>query len=371
MKSIARVCFKGLGICGALVVALPGTVFAEGEVCSSSSDCTSGEFCAVPPCAGVACAPGESCEPEPDCPTEGICTASSTTLTNDSCEADADCGAGFVCTVFDTEACNRIGCVGDDCPPPICSPIQIRSCAPAPCETDSDCTDDLVCLEISYGSCSGGAGCPPNEPCVPEPPVCTDHIERYCGPKHAAPCTVDADCGEGFECLEASAPDCVCVSNPDGTSEPCDCGEPQGSGTFYCSLIEVDCASADDCPTDWTCEEQPVGVPLICRETPDGGCEELPVPPPRNLCMPSSVGQGWGRAGGVDVPALPLSGGGEDLSNSTPPEVTGRASADVTDADLGDPGSCSASSSDAKPLAPLAFLAFALLARGGRRRSRR
>ena len=354
-----------LGLCAAFAAVAPGSVHAEGESCVADADCTSGESCIALPCASTPCAPGENCPPPPECPTEGICQASGGT-DGGSCDVDEDCGPGFVCTVFDTEACNRIGCAGDDCPPPNCSTIQIRSCAPAPCESDGDCSDDLVCLEIKYGSCSGGAACPPNETCTPEPTVCTEHVEHYCGPRYTAPCTVDADCGEGFECLEATAPDCVCVSTPGGNSEPCECGEPEGSGTFYCSLIEVECSADADCPTDWTCVEEP-SVTLPCTPGPDGsGCEAPPPPTPRSLCMPPAWSGGWGLRGSEEVPSLPTASGVDGSNNSTPPEVTGRASADVTGADVSEPGSCSAA--DESPVGLFALVAIGLMVRRPRRR---
>lgn len=256
------------------------------------------------------------------------------------CATDADCDDGFVCEVVGGSSCAAPGCApGEECPPPPpCEPEEFRGCVPAPCATDDDCGGDLVCLEVGYTECSGGVGvpaCAPGEDCpAPEPagePTCEEHVDRYCGPRYAAPCAADADCGEGFTCVAAEV--CTCsAGTPTPVPEPTPPGEDPADGgvppppppadpptdpecscapseTRYCEPIRVECAdAASDCPDGWSCENiadappcaSPEPAPEPGGEPADGGAPlppECGTPPaPENVCLPPYWSAGWGAA---------------------------------------------------------------------------
>ncbi|MCC7541391.1 MAG: hypothetical protein IT379_34560 [Deltaproteobacteria bacterium] len=258
------------------------------------------------------------------------------------CATDADCDAGFVCEVVGGSTCAAPGCApGEECPPPPpCEPEEFRGCVPAPCATDADCGGDLVCLEVGYTECSGGAGapaCAPGEECPPPPPpeepTCTEHVDRYCGPRYAAPCAVDADCGDGFTCVAAEICTCSAPTPSDPPTPPTPGGEGDGGGedggtpmpppdapppvdpecdcapsdTRYCEPVRVECATASDCPDSWSCED--ISAPTDCaRPAPEpvpgggGGGEPPPAPdcgeppPPELVCLPPYWTSGWGAA---------------------------------------------------------------------------
>lgn len=309
--------------------------------CASDADCADGEYCAFADTA-------TPCIPEdPNCgttSTSGICTAMPA-VTGD-CTTDADCPAGLACQEVGGSACATPACPpGEPCPEPTpCEPTVYYACVappPPPCASDSDCGDGLTCIIETYEVCSAGGavGAPESLPggasdgsgTGTDPVVdCSTETYSYCAPRWMGPCTVDADCGDGFTCEPELS--CAC-SGSDGGSVPPDAGTgssgsssgsagggssgsaggaptpapdgsgastptPDGSGTSvdpcgceptgsnYCALPAepTECSTASDCPTDWTCEELPVSD-APCAVSPDG-TTDCPEPTTASYCLP-------------------------------------------------------------------------------------
>jgi len=220
---------------------------AEDMACESDEDCPEGYGCMMMSCACAPCPEGEECEPC-DCPEEGTgwCEYIGDEDWDDygfyggECEVDDDCPMGFVCETI------MMPCAAPDCPPCACEGCDPDDpdCDPEPC----DCPD-----------------CPEPEPCDPEEiGMCMyDMVD----------CETDADCGEGFECLEVEECwgsgggclcDCVCEvcvegeECPECECPPCDCGDEEFEegcevvGSF-CAPKEQVCETDDDCLEGWEC----------------------------------------------------------------------------------------------------------------------
>lgn len=306
--------------------------------CASDADCADGEYCAMA-CAEPACPPGEEC-PEPDC--TGECVGLDDGMGWSECETDADCGEGWLCRHETSEMCTDTACPeGAECPDtePACETYEYSYCEYdlQECEADSDCDDGFVCLSYSYDECPPVAmpDCAPGSDCPePEPVECTTVSEAFCAPRYIAPCEADADCGDGFTCVEAQScwcsggggtsggssggeipPDAGAGSDPgapdsgagSGSSIPGeptpgddvpadDCGcEP--TGTFYCEPEVIECDADSDCPTDWTCMSGDVSsAPCTFDEaTGETFCPE-PVEG-ASYCAPPAWGV-WGMGAG-------------------------------------------------------------------------
>lgn len=261
---------------------------------------------------------------------------------------DGTCPDGFVCEVY-PGVCPAIACAeGEDCPP--CNPEDVEACAPAPCSTNDDCGEHMVCYEYETTSCPDAPTCAPDEPCV-EPVqagACEVTHEARCTPRWQLPCTRDADCGEGFSCEAIESCGCSgsggsgsagssgssggaegtagAAGTPPSSPEPMDPGgevplppecECTDTGEMGCARVETACDADADCPPDWTCEENPMGV---CWVDTDGnsGCT-LADPP--NICLEpyASVVTGGVPEGG---PVSSTSGG-----DSQAPRAPGEGSA--------------------------------------------
>lgn len=184
-----------------------------------------------------------------------------------ACTTNAECPSGFVCEVVGAKDCPAYACITEPCPlPPECTPETVSDCVPGPCTTDADCSDGMVCYTYEYNACESVA-CAPGTTC-PEP-TCTATKESSCVPKYVPPCTVDADCGEGFACVQEQIYTCsgggTTGSSGSGSTEPMpypgdggvgvppECTVTSGT-TSYCQIKETPCATSTDCPTDWSCE---------------------------------------------------------------------------------------------------------------------
>ena len=293
---------------------VPATAFAYQE-CTSDIDCDEGWECLPLPC-GCACPdcpPGEDCPPCEcdDCGDLGECIPAGF---GKECDSDEDCPEGFECWDAPGPTCACPGCEpGEDCPPCDCPEDDgdypgmcveeedpFDDIVGNECDTDEDCPADFVCEEIEYGCgtvpdcppCVCGGGCDPDDedcadepececPVCPEPEPCDEELVGMCvfSPPE---CEVDADCGEGYECVEIEecwgsvsggdcvCTDCVCAECPDGEDcPPCDCPEEpicecdeeeeweEGCETVMaiCLPQQIECETDDDCPVDFVCNE--------------------------------------------------------------------------------------------------------------------
>ncbi len=326
---------------------------------------------------------------------------------------DTICPKGYECTTS-TEPCLARPCVeGQECPP--CEPTEYQSCTPLPCADDADCAEGMRCITQQHEECSGGETvpcAPPNEnggePNCPEPtpPECTTVTESLCVPMYALPCEQASDCGEsGFTCEVVE--DCVCSSPGSSGSSgsatpaadagaekpaPSDVPEPADAGVeptppddctcaptdqMACRVVTMACTKeteSADCPSGWTCEQNPSGT---CWVSVDGGSGCEPADPPM-LCVPpyASLG-GPGRGGvdqGSDSPTTP--GSGEVSDGGTPPVAEGSGGSTqhagaATPSSGGDKGGCSVGRAPGSPVVALFGFAFAALGLARRRRSTR
>lgn len=353
---------------GALAGAATILAFASPAAadCESDADCGAGMVCAayewvdncdipVRPCADddTACLDEQAAweQEMADCVPQ-VQTASYCEVA--PCTADADCGPGFVCQTNEwTETCDypQFSCEEDD---PACLEDQAAQeeamadceptvhsesyCSRAPCEVDADCGDTMVCNEETWGTCTGGTApgvpCGPDEDCPEPEPVdatweCTTETVKRCGYRYEAECTVDADCGEGFLCVESEV--CGCSGGgavevgPDGVpvddgviEEPvCECNP---TGDFYCQLQDLACTAHADCPVGMLCEEQVLGG--YCYDGPDGsGCVGGETV---QRCAPP--GGSWSGGTPPYGPGDPEAG--DDGTQGVPGEDTGSSSDD-------------------------------------------
>ncbi|MFH1530081.1 MAG: hypothetical protein ABIK09_05020 [Pseudomonadota bacterium] len=254
----------------------------EDMSCMSDSDCPEGYGCAMMSCACAECPPGEECLPC-DCPEdgEGWCEdmgggSDDWGFYGGECDVDGDCPLGFSCELVSmpcaTEACPPCACM--DCDP------DDAECEETPCE----------CPE-----------CPDPEPC--------DSEEMGFCVYDMVDCATDADCGEGFECLEVEecwasgggcACSCACETCPAGEEcEPCECppcecdDEPdfeEGCDVVgsFCAPKEQPCETDGECLDGWECMMVSLGgggtdcacPGCACAPCPEGEeCEPCDCPP--------------------------------------------------------------------------------------------
>jgi hypothetical protein len=278
---------------------------------------------------------------------------------------DSECPKGYTCETVPA-ACPAIACApGSECPP--CDGT-VEQCVAESCDSDADCDEQMVCLTRTITECATDApACEPGTDCgsAAAPTDCTAASYSACVPRWTLGCVTAADCGEGFSCEEqlscsapgspgtgtgtgGSTPGSVPPSDgggePGGSepSEPSDPGDdpkeppnsaerpaaptptpapdvqnpPPGSGVTCepsgvkaCVVIERACSADDQCPSGWSCEDNPDGV---CWAKPDGstGCEPAD---PAKLCLPPYRDLGGGGYGEE------TSGGTVTPDGSTPP----------------------------------------------------
>lgn len=126
------------------------------------------------------------------------------------------CPTGCECEVVVLDHCTA------PCPAPpgetpncesICELTSYETCRPAPCDTESDCGENMKChtfvRNVTPASCPPGVSCGGAAP--PEP---QEH--RKCTPRSFLPCETSTDCGDGYECVPTYQ--CSCEgSAPQGT----------------------------------------------------------------------------------------------------------------------------------------------------------
>ncbi|MFC1610583.1 hypothetical protein ACFL6C_06470 [Myxococcota bacterium] len=228
-------------------------------------------------------------------------------LADDDCLTDADCPDSLLCEEVGATSCPVPDCREDPCPEPAPCETEIHhACVPGVCETDADCGAGLLCLTFEDRSCHSSPvdmpdDCPPEGPCEPnpseqEPPECQTISVTVCAPPYMAECADDADCGDGFGCVEMETCECSGGGSDDGelpdpeppqpddpTPPECSC-EP--TGQLFCEPIEQSCDADGDCIQGWSCEEPPQR-PTECKQDASGEviCDDPPEPDPW-LCTP-------------------------------------------------------------------------------------
>ena len=352
-----------------------------------------------------------------------------------TCATAGDCSKGYVCQVVGGTACPGIACGPDTdaCPVlPPCTPQEIRECvAGATCAVDTDCGANMVCHEVTSGSCPGSAPCMRSSngavDCpVPEP--CTTTTTKECSFKWNLPCQTAADCGDAtlFECAEvqvcsagtsvgggvvgggttetpptsAIEPVPVPAPAPAPSTEPPEAGAVidvpvvdaairmpystdgapvcQPTGIKYCRALPKACTDNTQCPADWTCQiAGDIACPAIAYA--DGG--SVPCTTQASTSGQCVPGSGWTydstlqravnsatETGGTTPPTSGSTTGAAG-SASVPTPAPGAASGTTAAAPTADAsgGGCSVSSGKNGAAGLLLALA-ALLALGRRRR---
>lgn len=342
----------------AMLVLLPASALA-GE-CSTDSECPDGFECVPMPCSCACedCPDGEECPPCecPECEDSGECIEKEGEL---ECEVDEDCPEGYECWMTGTQTCACEPCPeGEECPPCECPEEEegqgycfevedwFDDIIAGECETDDDCPVQFICEEIdlpcdAYPTCPPCAcpGCDPDDedcteepdcdcpPCE-EPEPCEEETAKMCV-FDPIDCEADADCEDGFECVELEecwgsgggcmCTDCVCADCPDGEEcEPCDCPEEpececddeewEEECVVYaaiCLPAEVPCEGDDECAEGFVCVADEGGGGCACPgcdcpPCPEGEeCEPCDCPPceceegeDESYCIP----EGWEEA---------------------------------------------------------------------------
>lgn len=339
-------------IVAGLVLALPG--LASAVPCTTNADCAEGELCessgSCPPC------PGDGTPCDDTCTTTSECvgyTSEAPAVAGPACATDADCPYGFGCMELQVGAV-ACDCACANCPPdmPDCPPCECPPCDEVPT------TNELRCVFV------------------------------------AAACDTDADCAGGFACTgqevcSGGGSACACPGCEPGVEcPPCDCPPPVEPPPDSCVTVsawclppQIACQDGAACPTDWTCEQIPMGssaCDCACACDPDTGecppCEcACPEPAPESYCLPP----GWAAILDELVPVGDSGGGGTqegevDFASGSEPRATNGADAAGGD-DGGGAGEEDSSGglfscSTGPGSAGLAFLALGLAALLGRRR---
>jgi MYXO-CTERM domain-containing protein len=252
----------------ALLLAGPAaTAWADEAACSTDLDCAPEEYCEMYRC------DGSDCDPTIE---QGWCRSMDEFPMpweeDYGCESDADCGASEYC----------LGMIGE------CVPTWFTAC-----ESEADCGEGLRCIDFAGFDDDGGwdddDAIPPMPIPMPEMPKSDEESTFFCAPEwlRPEPCDTDADCSDGFSCVDVEICSCSGGGAEPGWDGPPFEGDEDGgfkedddcfcepSGESWCELDEVECDSASDCPSGWTCESFSDGD-TVCWSGPDGdeGCEE-------------------------------------------------------------------------------------------------
>ena len=320
----------------------------------------------------------------------GVFGVASPAAAQEAC-GDSECPKGYACETVPA-ACPDIACAaGSECPP--CDGT-VEQCVAQSCDSDADCDEQMVCLTRTITECAGAApACEPGTDCgSAAPSECTAASYSACVPRWTLGCATAADCGDGFSCEEQVS--CQCPGSPGtgagtpgstpgsspssgGASSSGDPGSPEKapapaerppsgaagagsslpqpaepapdadapadrappnsgctcepSGVKACVVIERACTADGQCPSGWSCEDNPDGV---CWASPDGstGCE--PGDPPK-LCLPpyrDLGGGGYGEeaSGGPTTPTTPDDSGSPPSNPaSVPPAAAPGSNSDL------------------------------------------
>jgi MYXO-CTERM domain-containing protein len=196
------------------------------------------------------------------------------------CDTDTDCESYETCEVVGEATCAcPPGDAGCECPDT--GTEEFKECVPEPpdpCESDAECSGDLVCVTQTYEECTGGGSAGACEVTSDGGMNCLDVgttdvsescetiTEGYCLPSYLAPCQTDTDCGTGFTCQTYEVCECSgggstgsggtggdgadAGRTTDDAGSSCTC-EPAGKA---CELVETECTSDADCSGDLTCQ---------------------------------------------------------------------------------------------------------------------
>jgi hypothetical protein len=260
--------------------------------CQSSADCSNGERCVKGEVAGTSvcqlaidtnCATSADCVGSQVCGVDGEC--------RDLCKADTDCLEEQVCTQATCADASELDPAGE-------LPENEENTGDGqPCQYNSDCPGDLLCINQLCGpECKGAKDCAVGfdcveSRCVAPTPECEENADcqpgNLCTAGQCVPgCNQDPDCPDGNVCSGGSCipgcndgGDCAfgeacvagkCVASCDTPSDCANpgerclaglcqpgCDEPTDCGTgFYCATdgsCAPGCASNTDCGIDETC----------------------------------------------------------------------------------------------------------------------
>jgi len=313
------------------VLGFAGSASAQ-QACGDSS-CPKGYSCETVPavCPTIDCAEGQPCTP---CPTGTVqqCVA-------EACDSDADCDEHMICLTREVATCS--GQAAPACPPgaacdvpapepPDCTLESYSQCVPRwtlGCATAADCGEGFACIEQESCGCSGssGGGTPSSGGSTPPSSGGGSDPKSEPAPLPDPPPAAGSGGSAGFAPQPTPDPS---LPAPPGAPVPPDARPPAGpdcgclaSAVKTCSVIERACASDADCPSDWSCSDNPEGV---CWASSDGktGCE--PGDPPK-VCLPPyrDLGGGVGFAeDGAETPGNGTASPTNPEPGSTPPTAT-------------------------------------------------
>jgi hypothetical protein len=331
------------------------TVQAQ-EKCGET-ECPKGYTCetGTAGCPAIACMDGEVCKPcEP---------AQYSYCVPAACETDADCGAHMKCAAIEQKECTgETAPATEPCEPnteckvtaaPVesveCTTTTIHQCQPQwtlPCETAADCGEGFACKEQESCWCSGSSGSVGGGStgsagtatrAAPAGGASSGGAAAVDEPVPADDLAVD-DTGTAEDGVAVEG-DMAVAPPPD---EQCGC-EP--TGEFACKVVETACTQDSDCPADWTCEDNPMGV---CWADSQGNSGCTPADPAK-LCQPpySDLGGGGyydgvsgGTTGAIDLGRDDGESNGAQAPQAADPGADGSAAS-------GDPGPAAEAPEDA------------------------
>lgn len=275
--------------------------------CARNADCEAGRRCNL---ATGSCVLAEGCIRSEDCPFGQLCESGRCAT---GCEDDADCPLGRVCEADlcmtgcrDASGC-PIGasCIGGQCfedvLPGLCTP----------CGGSEDCPGrEDWCLEnrsFERGRPETGAArqCAPG--CLGAPDICPNGTE--CRPvvvRITPPCTTNASCGTGRECLIDEGDPvgrCTCRGDADCTAQL----PPFCTQLGFCEApVGRLCSDDTECESVSACGPHGSGGARVCWRDRDRACQTATD----CACLDDRcVLSGRRCASGADCPVSCMNGG--------------------------------------------------------------
>lgn len=284
---------------------------ASAQECDADGTCPDGFVCKTgmtEACPAIACAPDSDCE-QPACTPEEYSYCEPAECDPEA--AENPCGEGMVCYTREAEevcSTSDVACAPEqDCtavePTTDCETIPAESrCVfkfMLPCTEAADCGEGFECAHQEYGVCeggssSGGAGDSAGSAGGAESGGSADIV----------PVPPEMQSGSAESEVDGGAP----AMDPEPTMDGC---RVEVSEEMYCKLIEVNCDVDADCADGWTCVE--VGGSSAGCATTDPGSAPNPAP----SMMPGS----GGASSDGDAKAAPMeatAGAGGESSGDAP-----------------------------------------------------